>query len=71
MFKEGGGETRNRTGDTRIFAERDLEIFTYMARLRMLTMNQMAALFHNGHPLPNNPTASSSTSSRGSSLELR
>jgi Replication-relaxation len=32
--------------------ERDLEIFTYMARLRMLTMNQMAALFYEGHPLP-------------------
>jgi hypothetical protein len=32
--------------------ERDLEIFKYMARLRMLTMNQMAALFYQGHPLP-------------------
>jgi hypothetical protein len=32
--------------------ERDLEIFKYMARLRMLTMNQMAALFYEGHPLP-------------------
>ena len=32
--------------------ERDLNIFRYMASLRLLTMNQMATLFYDNHPLP-------------------